>query len=109
MSIFCPDPTSIQAPLAKICLTLSNPLQVKDAALAGLANNHLESTLYFALTTLTQKLSHPDSTHQASLAIIASLKLSKERKPKPPSERGLQSFDHAKGVKNLFPSDLGFH
>jgi hypothetical protein len=59
-----PFPTMRQAPLERWDLTPSKPFQENEAKAADLACSHLESTLYLALNTLTQKLSLPDRTHQ---------------------------------------------
>jgi hypothetical protein len=107
--ILTPELTILQAPLDRIFLTLSTPLQEKEAARAGLEFNHWLSTWYLALNTLTQKLSLLDSTHHANLAIIASLKRLKDRNPRPPSKMGLHKLLHTKGVKNRLPSCFGLH
>ena len=109
IKMLLPFPTKRQTSLERWDLTPSKPLQENEAETAGLACNHLESTSYFALNTLTQKLSLPDRIHQASLAIFAFLKFSKVQKPSLPKEKGLHILDHVIGVKNLLLSFLGFH
>ncbi len=88
-------------------LALSNLLQEKDVDFIGPSANQLAPTLYLALSTLTQKLSWLERTHQANLAINASLKLLKSLNPKPPTLRGLQRSAQAIGVKYVFPSLFG--